>query len=434
MTTPTNNVVRLPARRETEQQETRRDTRVKLTTQKIDAAQPAIATDADGNPKLDKEGNPIRKRTLIADAHVIGLYLNVQPTGTKSFIVRGRVDGGRARPLLDVKIGGVGTISLADARKEAKTVLAQMRAGIDPRRNKELDLSTGDLVERYIAHQQTRGIKRLDNIRRSLYRATKGFKREPFDTVERSRWSAALAKTHKSPGYAAMREDLKWVKAMTSWAVDQQLVRNTDAMLLKAPPRSQEETIAKAEAEASRWTLRQKDWPAFWQATEVARSPHFRDYLRCLALTGLRRGEAALARWEDIDLETRVWRIPPANTKNGREHQVFFGPMIADILAETPRVAGSDLVFPGRGNVVMSGWSKLVKPVSEALGTKVQLHGLRRGYRTALSELRIDPDLREMMVAHSAPDLVRRYDLSELEEQRRDAQAELEAAWMEALA
>ncbi|WP_299637039.1 hypothetical protein, partial [uncultured Ruegeria sp.] len=114
---------------------------------------------------------------------------------------------------------------------------------------------------------------------------------------------------------------------------------------------------------------------------------------------------------------------------SGRPHQVYIGPLLQEVLRSIP-TTDSELVFPGRGGVVLSGWSKRLPRARRTIDLPVQLHGLRRGYRTALTELRTDRDVAELMVAHSREDLETRYDLSELSDLRREAQEKLEEAWM----
>lgn len=39
--------------------------------------------------------------------------------------------------------------------------------------------------------------------------------------------------------------------------------------------------------------------------------------------TCCRVGEVCRARWEHVDLDTGLWRIPPENSKNAKEHVVY---------------------------------------------------------------------------------------------------------------
>ena len=65
-------------------------------------------------------------------------------------------------------------------------------------------------------------------------------------------------------------------------------------------------------------------------------------------LTAVRTGEARFARWSEVDLRAGVWTIPGERMKGDKEHRVPLSDRALAILAELPREAGSDAVFPGR--------------------------------------------------------------------------------------
>ena len=61
---------------------------------------------------------------------------------------------------------------------------------------------------------------------------------------------------------------------------------------------------------------------------------------RCLELTILtaaRTGEAIGARWSEVDLEAKLWRVPAGRMKGGREHVVPLSGPALEILAALPR-------------------------------------------------------------------------------------------------
>jgi integrase len=75
---------------------------------------------------------------------------------------------------------------------------------------------------------------------------------------------------------------------------------------------------------------------------------------RCPELTILaacRSGEARLAVWSEIDLESAIWAIPPCRMKVKRDHQVALSPAAVGVLRAQPRYDDTDLVFssPMRG-------------------------------------------------------------------------------------
>ncbi len=374
---------------------------------------------------------PTRKRQRISDATVPGLHLVVTPAGAKSFVVRGGLGKGRGRPVLDVTIGPADAVPLTEARERARQILAQLRLGQDPRQ-RSAETPVGKVVDAYIAHHAERGTATADKITRCLARATTGLRGMPMSTVSLRQWSERIERSYRDRGLAPATDDAKWLRAMTKWATVSGLVEPCPALVVPGPKPSRTDRAAAETRRANTWTLRRSEWPTFWAATEASTDPGFIVFLRLLALVGLRRREASLARWADIDLEAGIWVIPAVNAKSARPHTVYLGPLTRRLLEGLPRTAGG-LVFPGRGDVPMTGWSRRLAPVSAAMGRPVQLHGLRRGYRTALAELRVDVDVAELMIAHARPGLEARYNHAEFEEQRRESQDKLEVAWMEAV-
>ena len=67
-----------------------------------------------------------------------------------------------------------------------------------------------------------------------------------------------------------------------------------------------------------------------------------------MTLTAVRSGEARLARWDDIDLETATWAIPGESMKSKRPHRVPLSNRALEILQDASKYADrSGLVFPG---------------------------------------------------------------------------------------
>ena len=76
---------------------------------------------------------PQAMRREVPDALMPGLYLVIQPSGSKSWAVRYR-HGGRPRKLT---IGGYPAFDLTDARKKASEALQAAACGADPARQKK---------------------------------------------------------------------------------------------------------------------------------------------------------------------------------------------------------------------------------------------------------------------------------------------------------
>ncbi|MFT4916812.1 MAG: hypothetical protein ACI9C3_002683, partial [Yoonia sp.] len=70
----------------------------------------------------------LNSRGLHAIGGVTGLYLNIQESGAKSWILRIMI-GGKRR---EIGLGGFPDVSLSDARMDARDQRRQVSAGIDP--------------------------------------------------------------------------------------------------------------------------------------------------------------------------------------------------------------------------------------------------------------------------------------------------------------
>jgi integrase len=148
------------------------------------------------------------------------------------------------------------------------------------------------------------------------------------------------------------------------------------------------------------------DWelPQLWKAADAQGWP-FGAYLQMLLLLGQRRTETALLAWSDVDLEAKVWTVPPEITKSGRPHKIPLPRPAVTILRSHKRAARCDLVFPGRHNQPMTGWSKRLPAVyklTRAAGmAHWTLHDLRRTVRTGLGRLGVDRVVAELLIDHA---------------------------------
>ncbi|WP_291915255.1 Arm DNA-binding domain-containing protein [Limnohabitans sp.] len=72
---------------------------------------------------------------------VAGLHLVVSDTGARSWIIRTKIGTKRS----DVGLGGYPAVTLAEAHEKARTLKAQISAGVDPlaqrRQNRMLDVN-----------------------------------------------------------------------------------------------------------------------------------------------------------------------------------------------------------------------------------------------------------------------------------------------------
>lgn len=148
---------------------------------------------------------------------------------------------------------------------------------------------------------------------------------------------------------------------------------------------------------------------------------------RCLfmwqLLTISRPAEAAEARWDEINFETKEWKIPAARMKMNREHTVPLSDAALAILELMKPLSGNrEFVFPSRIKPTQPMNSQTVNAALKRAGFGGVLvsHGLRSIASTALNEQGFPPDVIETALAHVDKNEVRRaYNRSDYLEQRR---------------
>ncbi len=120
-----------------------------------------------------------------------------------------------------------------------------------------------------------------------------------------------------------------------------------------------------------------------------------------LALTAARSGEARLATWDEIDLNSATWTIPAARMKNGLEHRVPLSGAARDVLCKAQEWSNIDrLIFPSpRGKAMTdSTLSKLLR--ENDIGCVP--HGLRSSFRDWAAECSDVPrEIAEHALAHT---------------------------------
>ncbi|EOY8497951.1 integrase [Providencia stuartii] len=148
---------------------------------------------------------------------------------------------------------------------------------------------------------------------------------------------------------------------------------------------------------------------------------------RCLfmwqLLTISRPAEAAEARWDEINFETKEWKIPAARMKMNREHTVPLSDAALAILELMKPLSGNrEFIFPSRIKSTQPMNSQTVNAALKRAGFGGALvsHGLRSIASTALNEQGFPPDVIEAALAHVDKNEVRRtYNRSDYLEQRR---------------
>jgi integrase len=339
-----------------------------------------------------------------------GLYLQVAPTGTKSWIFRFTLNG-RAR---EMGLGSETTFSLAEARDKARTCRQQIADGIDPI----------DARKALRAHGKLEAAKSL-----TFKECTKAYilaHRAGWSNEKHaSQWENTL-KTYVEPVFGTLPVQ----------AIDTDLVMRA----LEPVWRTKSETATRLRGRIESildWAkvrgLRGGDNPARWRGhldmllprpSKVKTVEHhpalpyaeMPDVLAALTaqdsvgakaleftiLTAVRTGEVIGARWSEFDLDAKLWTIPAARMKAKREHRVPLSTRALKILESMALGRKSEFAFPGaRKGMPLSNMAMLA--TLERMGRgDITVHGFRSSFRDWASECTNSPhEVAEMALAHA---------------------------------
>jgi integrase len=167
-------------------------------------------------------------------------------------------------------------------------------------------------------------------------------------------------------------------------------------------------------------TLPYQDLPAFMvelrKRTAIA--------ARCLEfaiLTVARTGEVIGCRWDEIDLANRLWIVPHARMKSGREHSVVLSDPAVRLLEQMQDLRDGDYVFSSAPGTPMSDRTMLTLLERMGYAGTATVHGLCRAtFKTWATEATsFEAGVVEFALAHTQGKLDLSYMRGTMVERRR---------------
>lgn len=349
----------------------------KLTKRVVDAAKPKEA------------------RYDLWDSELPGFGLRVEKSGTKTFIIRYRANGGgRTAPRRFMTVGRYPTLCMEDARKRAKELLGAAAKGDDPagdRSAKRKELTVAQLIDIY-ADEGTSHLKPLTR-KFTLARLqhhiipTLGTKKVtevgPAD-VERMIRAVTNGKTAKDEkvgprarvivkgGRGAAAKVVRDLSAVFAFAMRHRIVAENPCESAKKPTDNKRERFLSADELSKIGT-------ALETAAAEGANRMAVDIIRLLAFTACRRDEICGLRWSEVEFENK--RLHLVETKTGKSVRPLGEPAL-ELLRTLPHYDGTDYVFPATsGASHFQGMKRVWKRVRELSGlTDVVPHTLRHTF------------------------------------------------------
>ena len=328
----------------------------------------------------------------------LGLYLVVEPSGSRHWIQRLTVAG----KVRQVGHGSFPLVSLAEARALAFQFKKVARAGGDPLADRRRAVPTfADAAQAVIEIQAPawRNAKHRKQWMATL--ETHAFPKlggRAVNTITSGDVLAILVPIWHSLPETARRVRQR-INTVMRWCVAEGHCEHNVAGddLKGALPRQR----PKAEHFAA---LPYKEVAnAIKRVRESNAAPHTKLIFEFVALTACRSGEARGAQWEEFDLDNAVWTIPASRMKAGVEHRVPLSERAVEVVQEAAKLRTSDLVFPSptRRELSDNALSKLLRE----LGIAGTVHGLRSSFRDWASEkTHAAREVLEACLAHTIKD------------------------------
>jgi integrase len=324
--------------------------------------------------------DPSRKQRLFWDTELRGFGVLVSgTTDAKTYIVQRDLPGGRTRR---VTVAPVNVIDLDAARERAQLVLADFYQGIDPKAGRRADLTLRSALAAYVEARADLRPGSARNYRDAVAHHLSAWTDLPLRNITREMVEDRLRSIAKEvaargnhSGHAAANSAMRALRVLYNFVADRAPPSNP------MPPCPVKLKKLWLPVEARTRHLTAADLPRFYNAVVELPSPVARDYLLLTLFTGFRRNEAAALRWEEVDLEARVIRLPATRAKAGRKLDLPMSDFVHDLLVARRSIGDGKWVFPANSKSGHLEEPKFpLKAVADATRIHVSVHDLRRTY------------------------------------------------------
>src|SRR6266478_1538373 len=377
---------------------------------------------------VDRATRPAGGQRFLRDAKVLGLALRISSGGAKAWVWEGRVRGRVRR----ITLGHHPALSLAQARKRALTTAAAVSEGKDPaadRARERGELTFGafaqSYLERYARPRKRSAAEDERMLRDVLPSRDDGKEREPapIPATWKNRRLSDITSGEITQLHARLQRDRGPYAANRALALLRtlfNLAKNWGALLAENPATG----IHMFSEEKRDRFLSPDELKRALVAIDEEHDWRWKAYFKLSLLLGPRKGELLCARWSDVDLETRTWRLP--TTKAGRSHRLPLPTVTVAILESLPSRGRSSWLFPSRASE--SGHLEEPKKAWHRIRGRadvkdVRIHDLRRTLGSWLAASGYGLPLIGRVLNHSQPSVTAVYARLDLDPVRQALEA-----------
>ncbi len=396
--------------------------------------------------KLVEAADPAAGRHYLWDSELKGFGLQVEASGTRTYIVRYRVkDTGRAGQRRFVKVGRHGDLTADQARTEAKVILGAVARGGDPAAQRKVNrtehvrmrqaLTFADLCALFLkehigAKRKTRTAVCYEILLRKHAVPTLGCKKAELVTRnDVAQLHLAMAATPHNANrliavigsmYAfAIKAEVVPAGQNPSRGIERYREQGRERYLSTDELRRLGQALDLGEREGLPWVVdldqpHAKHVPKSAAEQRVQLDRHAAAAIRLLLLTGARLQEILKLRWQEVDLDRGLLLLP--DSKTGRKTIVLSAAALA-IIAELKTEGEHDETVPGEfvisGSKPGQGRADLKRPwaaVRRYAGLSgVRLHDLRHTFASLGAGAGLGLPIVGKLLGHAHPQTTARY-------------------------
>jgi len=342
-----------------------------------------------------------------------GLFLLIKTSGKKLWRFRYQRPASSNRT--NLSLGSYPALTLAAARQMRDHYLSLLAQGIDPQKQQEevseqrqieLDSIFSVVAGRWF---QLKSKSVTEDYAKDIWRS---LEKDIFPMIGEIPVQALKART--------IVEALEPIKARGALETVRRLVQRINEImiyavntgLIDANPASGVGMAFEKPKKQNMPTLRPEELPKLMRELVMSNlSVPTRCLIEWQLLTLVRPSEASGARWDELDIDSKLWIIPGERMKAKREHIVPLSAEALEILEIMKPISfHREHIFPSRNSPKESMNSQTANAALKRIGYsgKLVAHGLRSIASTALNEQGFNSDVIEAALAHSDRNEVRR--------------------------
>lgn len=276
---------------------------------------------------------PTKARQYFQDDKEKGLYVSCTSKGTISFFIRKSIEGRQVRVL----IGNYPDVSIVQARRKAQELKGVVASGKNPitetTRKKTDNQTFEELFEMYMERYSKKHKKSWRYDEREVKKFLSDWFKRRISTITKTEIQLRHEKIYDKNGLYQANRILERIRAMYNKAIEWGWDGSNPTLGIKKYKEKSRDRF-----------VQPKEMPYLMYSINIEENETAKDFFWILLLTGMRKTNTLMMRWDEITWERNEWRIP--DSKNGEPLRIALAERAIAILKERKLKSKSEWVFP----------------------------------------------------------------------------------------